>query len=169
MQSLYTKVLEKITPSKQELLAEKKLVEIIKRKVSKIEGKHSHIEWCGSSARGTHLHGDRDIDLFLMFDKKLSSKELESEGLRVAKEVFNGHKWETAYSQHPYIRGEINGFEVEIVPSYIVKSGEEKQSAVDRTPFHNKYLLKNMKITQRKDARLLKQFLKGINIKLWKF
>jgi tRNA nucleotidyltransferase (CCA-adding enzyme) len=162
MKTLYNKVLEKITPSKQELQAEKKQVEEIKKKVKKIEGKHSHIEWCGSSARGTHLKGDRDIDLFLMFDKNMPSFELEVEGLRVAKEIFGKNKWETAYSQHPYIRGEINGFEVEIVPSYIVKSGEEKQSAVDRTPFHNRYLLKNMKVTQRKDARLLKQFLKGI-------
>ncbi len=163
MKALYKKILEKITPSKQELLAEKKQVEEIKKKVKKIEGKHSHIEWCGSSARGTHLKGDRDLDLFLMFNKELSSKELEEEGLRIGKEVFDGQKWEIAYSQHPYIRGEIKGFEIEIVPSYIVKSGEEKQSAVDRTPFHNKYLLKNMKVSQRAQARLLKQFLKGIN------
>jgi len=67
MKALYKKILEKITPSKQELLAEKKQVEEIKKKVKKIEGKHSHIEWCGSSARGTHLKGDRDLDLFLMF------------------------------------------------------------------------------------------------------
>jgi len=156
-------VLAKITPPKNELLAEKKLVEEIRAKLKKIKGKHSHIEWCGSSARGTHLRGDRDLDLFLMFDKELPANELESEGLRIAKELFKGEKWELAYSQHPYVRGEIKGFEVEIVPSYIVASGAEKQSAVDRTPFHNKYLLQKMNDKQRQDSRLLKQFLKGIN------
>ncbi len=163
MNPLYKKVLAKITPPKNELLAEKKLVEEIRAKVKKIKGKHSHIEWCGSSARGTHLRGDRDLDLFLMFDKELPASELESEGLRIAKEIFGEEKWELAYSQHPYVRGEIKGFEVEIVPSYIVASGSEKQSAVDRTPFHNKYLLEKMNDKQRQDSRLLKQFLKGIN------
>ena len=163
MNKIYSKVLKKITPPASEIAKEKKMVAEIREKVAKIEGKHSHIEWCGSSARGTHLKGDKDLDLFLMFDKELSSEELETEGIRVAKSVFRGYKWEKAYSQHPYIRGVIRGFDVEIVPSYIVPSGAEKQSAVDRTPFHNKYLLKNMGEKQRQDARLLKQFLKGIN------
>ncbi|MCX6803417.1 MAG: nucleotidyltransferase domain-containing protein, partial [Candidatus Diapherotrites archaeon] len=137
MKKLYKKILNKITPSAKEILAEKKLVEEIRKKIAKIEGKHSHLEWCGSSARGTHLRGDRDLDLFVMFDKTLPPEELEKEGLRVGKSIFRGHTWEMAYSQHPYIRGKIKGFEVEIVPSYIVASGAEKQSAVDRTPFHN--------------------------------
>jgi len=103
-----------------------------------------------------------DLDLFLMFDKELNEKEFEKEGLRIGKKVFGKNKWEIAYSQHPYIRGVIKGFDVEIVPGYIVKSGNEKKSAVDRTPFHNKYLLEKMSSKQRQDARLLKQFLKGI-------
>jgi len=163
MKPLYKKVLDRITPSKKELFAEKKLVEEIRKKLSKIEGKHSHLEWCGSSARGTHLLGDKDLDLFLMFEKSLPANELEGEGLRIAKQIFGENKWELAYSQHPYVRGEINDFEVEIVPSYIVAKGSEKQSAVDRTPFHNKYLLKKMKVKQRQEVRLLKQFLKGIH------
>lgn len=163
MKKLYNKILKKITPTPAELNAEKRLVEEIRTKISKIEGKHSHLEWCGSSARGTHLRGDRDLDLFVMFDKNLPSNELEKEGLRIGKAVFRGQKWEMAYSQHPYIRGEIKGFEVEIVPSYIVSSGAEKQSAVDRTPFHNRYLLEKFSESQKQEARLLKQFLKGIN------
>ncbi|MBT7241383.1 MAG: CCA tRNA nucleotidyltransferase [Candidatus Diapherotrites archaeon] len=160
--AIYKKVLAKVTPSKSELADEKKLFISIKKEVEGLEGKHSHLEWCGSSARGTHLKGDRDLDLFLMFDKELSEKEFEKEGLRIGKEIFNGGTWEIAYSQHPYVRGVIRGFDVEIVPGYIVKNGFEKKSAVDRTPFHNKFLLEKMKSAQRQDARLLKQFLKGI-------
>lgn len=163
MKALYERVLKKITPTKKEVLAEKKLVEEIMQRVKKMGGKHSHIEWCGSSARGTHLRGDKDIDLFIMFDKKLPKSEFEREGLRIGKAIFNGERWEMAYSQHPYIRGKIKGFDVEIVPSYIVECGEKKQSAVDRTPFHNKYLLKKLSGKQRQEVRLLKQFLKGIN------
>lgn len=163
MEKILTNVSKKITPSKKEIEKEEEMVQNIRQKLSKLKGKHSHLEWCGSSARGTHLCGDRDLDLFIMFDKKLSEEELEKEGLKTAKKLFKGSKWEKAYSQHPYIRGEIKGFEIELVPSYIVESGAEKKSAVDRTPFHNKYLMERMSEKQKNDARLLKQFLKGIN------
>jgi len=162
MEKILSIVLKKITPSKKEIHAEEEMVREIRGKLSKIKGKHSHLEWCGSSARGTHLRGDRDLDLFIMFDKELSDEELENEGLSTAKKIFKGYKWEKAYSQHPYIRGIIKGFEVELVPSYIVNCGAEKKSAVDRTPFHNRYLLERMNDKQKNDARLLKQFLKGI-------
>jgi len=162
MHKILSIVLKKITPSKTEIQSEEEMVREIRQKLSKIKGKHSHIEWCGSSARGTHLCGDRDLDLFIMFDKELSEEDLEKEGLTTAKKLFKGFKWEKAYSQHPYIRGIIKGFEIELVPSYIVNSGSDKKSAVDRTPFHNKYLIERMNDKQKNDARLLKQFLKGI-------
>lgn len=161
--NIYKKVLNKITPTKKDIEEEEEIVKKIREKIKKLEGNHSHLEWCGSSARNTHLKSDRDIDLFLMFDEKMNSNQLEIEGLKIGKLIFRGHKWEKAYSQHPYIRGNINGFDIEIVPSYLVKKGNVKKSAVDRTPFHNKFLLKNLKNNQKKDVRLLKQFLKGID------
>ena len=160
---IYSKVLNKITPNKKDLEEELELFRTIEKKILSVEGSHSHLEWCGSSARNTHLKGDRDLDLFIMFEKELNEKELEKEGLKLGKIIFRGHFWEKAYSQHPYIRGIINGFDVEIIPSYIVKKGNEKKSAVDRTPFHNKYLLARMNTKQKQEVRLLKQFLKGIN------
>ncbi|HNV00989.1 MAG TPA: CCA tRNA nucleotidyltransferase [archaeon] len=163
MNKLYKNVLKKITPSKKEKMLEKKIFEEIEKKIMKIKGKHLNLEWCGSSARDTHLHNDQDLDLFVMFDRELTEKELEKEGIKIGKIVFKGKKWEKAYSQHPYIRGVYKGFDVEIVPSYKVKSGNDIKSAVDRTPFHNKYIQNGMSIEQRKDTRLLKQFMKGID------
>jgi tRNA nucleotidyltransferase (CCA-adding enzyme) len=160
---IYLQVLNKITPNKKDLAEEVKLFKKIEKKILKIEGSHSHLEWCGSSARNTHLKGDRDLDLFIMFDKELNEKDLEKEGLKLGKAIFRGHFWEKAYSQHPYIRGIINGFDVEIIPGFIVTKGNEKKSAVDRTPFHNKYLLKKLSEKQKQEVRLLKQFLKGID------
>jgi len=163
MEKMLSKILKKITPSEKEKNSEKKMVEELRQTLKKIKGKHSHIEWCGSSARNTHLKGDKDLDLFIMYDKEMPEKELEKEGLKTAKKLFKGGKWEKAYSQHPYIRGIVKGFEVELVPSYMVSSGAQRQSAVDRTPFHNKFLLEKMTKKQQEDSRLLKQFLKGIN------
>ena len=82
---IYTKVLAKVTPTKNDILEEQALFNNIEKQIFAIEGSHSHLEWCGSSARNTHLKGDRDLDLFIMFDKKMSEKELEYEGLKIGK------------------------------------------------------------------------------------
>ncbi|MBW2638348.1 MAG: CCA tRNA nucleotidyltransferase [Deltaproteobacteria bacterium] len=132
------KILRKIKPSKVDLARENSL------------------------SRNTHLKGDNDIDLFLLFDKKLNRPAFEKEGLRIGKNIFRGHHWEKAYSEHPYIRGTIKGFDVEIVPSYKIQDTSELQSAVDRTPFHTRYLQAHLKERQKDEVRLLKQFLKGI-------
>ncbi len=162
MQKLFEKVLKKIEPSEMELRAEEKIAKEIISKIKKIEGKHVDVSLAGSLARHTHLKNDRDLDIFVMFPEHLEREEFEKEGLRIGKLVFKGHKWEEAYSEHPYIRGNIKGFDVEIIPSYKVKNCDEIKSAVDRTPFHNQYLLRKLSEKQKKEARLLKQFLKGI-------
>ena len=156
------KVLEKITPSENEIEAEKKISGEILGRLKGAKGKHVDVQLCGSVARNTHLRGDRDIDIFVMFPPHISMDEFEKEGLRLGMFVFRGHKWEKAYSQHPYIRGVIRGFDVEIIPSYKVEKAEQLQSAVDRSPFHNSYLLAHLSRQQRGEVRLLKQFLKGI-------
>ncbi len=157
-----SKVIKKIKPSESELKEEKKIVKELTEKIRLIEGKHLDIVLAGSISRETHLKGDRDIDLFILFDKALSREEFEKEGLRIAKTVFRGFKWEKAFSEHPYIRGEIKGFKIEIVPSYKISDTSELQSAVDRTPFHTKYLLQHLREEQKDEVRLLRQFLKGI-------
>ena len=161
-EQILEKVLGKITPSENEIRAEKKMSEEIVQKLKAAKGKHIDVLVCGSIARNTHLRGDRDIDIFVMFPSHIPVKEFEREGLRLGIMVFRGHKWEKAYSQHPYIRGNIRGFAVEIVPSYKVERAEMLQSAVDRSPFHNAYLLSKMTKKQQGEVRLMKQFLKGI-------
>ncbi|MDO8627618.1 MAG: CCA tRNA nucleotidyltransferase, partial [Candidatus Diapherotrites archaeon] len=158
----YKKILGKITPSAEELKAEHAKSEELINKIKGIEGKHVGVILAGSISRNTHLRGDNDLDIFVLFDKELSRKEFEEEGLRIAKQVFKGHEWELAYSEHPYIRGVIDGFEVEIIPSYKIHSTVELRSAVDRTPFHTKYLQENLTEFHKPQVRLLKQFLKGI-------
>ncbi len=155
-------VIKKITPGKQERKNQEKLAEKIMKAIRTTSGSHVEVMLCGSSARDTHLKGDNDLDIFVLFPEKLDREEFEKEGLRLGKKVFRGHKWEKAFSEHPYIKGKINGFDVEIIPSYKVSKGELKQSAVDRSPFHNKYLLKKLTGKKKGEVRLLRQFLKGI-------
>ena len=114
----------------------------------------------GSTARGTWLAADRDIDLFVCFPPDLDRDELESYGLSVGRSALpDGHE---EYAEHPYVAGEFRGFDVDLVPCYDVDDATEIQSAVDRTPFHDAYLQEHLDADLAADVRLFKAFLTGI-------
>ncbi|MDU9376002.1 hypothetical protein McpSp1_05880 [Methanocorpusculaceae archaeon Sp1] len=116
----------------------------------------------GSVARGTWVRGDKDIDIFMLFPPEISREELQEKGLAAAYAVvekFSGTA-EEKYAEHPYLNAVIEGFDVDLVPCYHVSSTAEMQCAVDRTPFHTRYLLPKIG-NLREDVLLLKQFAKG--------
>ena len=116
----------------------------------------------GSTARGTWVAGDRDIDLFVRFPADLPREDLEAHGLDVGKAVLpDGHE---EYAEHPYVKGEFEGYDVDLVPCYRLDDATDIQSAVDRTPFHNDYLLDRLDDDLAGDVRLFKQFLKGVGV-----
>jgi len=114
----------------------------------------------GSTARGTWVAGDRDIDLFVRFDADLDRAELEQCGLAVGHEVLpDGHE---EYAEHPYVKGSYEGFDVDLVPCHDVETAGDLVSAVDRTPFHDAYLSARLDDDLAADVVLAKAFLKGI-------
>jgi tRNA nucleotidyltransferase (CCA-adding enzyme) len=114
----------------------------------------------GSTARGTWLAGDRDIDLFVRFPPDLPRDDLERYGLEVGNAVLpDGHE---EYAEHPYVKGEYDGFDVDCVPCYAVESAADIQSAVDRTPFHNAYLTERLDDALAGEVRVAKAFLKAV-------
>ncbi|QCC48609.1 CCA tRNA nucleotidyltransferase [Halobellus limi] len=116
----------------------------------------------GSTARGTWLAGDRDIDLFVRFPADLDRETLERYGLEIGNAVLpDGHE---EYAEHPYVTGEFEGFDVDLVPCYDVGDGSALQSAVDRTPHHNAYLRERIDDDLAGEMRVFKQFLKGIGV-----
>lgn len=153
----YKGVLKQIKPSKRERDQMNKFTNKLVKKIKKIS-KNATPLVCGSVAKDTWLSNKKEIDLFLLFPTKLSKKDLEKQGLSLAKEIvkeFNG-KYEIAFSEHPYLKAYIKGFEIDIVPCYFVKHAENLKSSVDRTPFHVKFVQKSLKASD--DVRLLKQF-----------
>ncbi|MFH0970216.1 MAG: CCA tRNA nucleotidyltransferase [Candidatus Diapherotrites archaeon] len=161
---LLRSVLKRITPSPVDLTAEEKMARFLIRKIKSTKGKHLHAILAGSIARNTHLRGDRDLDIFVFYPPTLSRERFEKEGLKLGHSVFGDNEHEEAYSEHPYIRGVINGFNVEIVPTYKVKTARDKMAAVDRTPFHAEYMRKHLSKKQQGEVRLLKQFMKGVSV-----
>jgi tRNA nucleotidyltransferase (CCA-adding enzyme) len=70
----------------------------------------------GSAARDTWLAQDHDLDIFL---------GVPPEGdliaaLEVARLVAFDH--EEKYAEHPYVHAQVDGFDVDLVPCYLVET-----------------------------------------------
>ncbi len=116
----------------------------------------------GSTARGTWLAGERDIDFFVCFPPTLDTDKLQSYGLDIGHAVLPDGREE--FAEHPYVVGELDGFDVDLVPCYAVEAATDIQSSVDRTPFHTRYLREHMTPALSRDVRVCKQFMRGVGV-----
>ena len=116
----------------------------------------------GSSSRDTWIAGDRDVDVFVRFPPGLDRDALVSYGLEIGHATLPDGVEE--YAEHPYVSGEYEGFDVDVVPCYRQESATDIQSAVDRTPFHDEYLQERLDPALAADVRLTKGFMKGIGV-----
>jgi tRNA nucleotidyltransferase (CCA-adding enzyme) len=116
----------------------------------------------GSVARDTWIHGDKDLDIFLLFDAGLTRQELEEQGLALAKEIAErvGAPYHQKYAEHPYINANVDDLDVDLVPCFRVESAAKIRSSVDRTPFHTRYISDRIGPFVD-DVLLLKQFAKA--------
>ncbi|MDO5846173.1 MAG: CCA tRNA nucleotidyltransferase [Methanocorpusculum sp.] len=155
-----TAVLSRILPSEQEraevLAMGNKLIDAVKTAAG------VPAMMTGSVARGTWVKGDKDIDIFMLFPPELTREELQEKGLAAAYAVVDrfGGTSEEKYAEHPYLNAVIEGFDVDLVPCYHVATTAEMKCAVDRTPFHTRYLIEKI-APLKEDVLLLKQFCKG--------
>jgi tRNA nucleotidyltransferase (CCA-adding enzyme) len=116
----------------------------------------------GSTARGTWTAGDLDVDVFVCFPADLDRERLERLGLDVGHAVLpEGHE---EYAEHPYVKGPVDGYDVDLVPCYAVDDATAAQSAVDRTPFHTRYVEERIDDDLAVDVRVAKQFGKATGI-----
>jgi tRNA nucleotidyltransferase (CCA-adding enzyme) len=116
----------------------------------------------GSAARGTFLSDRLDVDLFLLFPPELGRERLREEGLALGRAVLTNP--ETRYAEHPYLRGEFEGFRVDAVPGYAISDPARPLSPVDRTPFHQEYLTGRENEELVRQVRLTKQFLRALGV-----
>ena len=156
-------VLKKITPSEEESKKIHNVIQnVLEQTKNTIKPHGLSVVLAGSFTRNTWLAHKKEFDLFIQFPEDTTREKLEKLGLEVGKKIAESLKgsYLIAYAEHPYVRSKISGYDVDIVPCYKVASAEKIKSAVDRTPFHNEYLSKNLKKTQSAEVRLLKQLCK---------
>jgi tRNA nucleotidyltransferase (CCA-adding enzyme) len=156
-------VLKSIKPSEAERKRMKKVADTLIERVNrtcKMLDVPARAMLVGSAARDTWLRSERDIDIFILFPEDLSREELEKKGLAVARKVA-GKKGREQYAEHPYITTEFDGFDVDLVPCYDVADSSRIKSAVDRTPYHNRYIKERLTPKLADEVLLLKRFIYG--------
>ena len=156
-------VLKDIVPSDKE---RKEIASLTNTIVSHLTEKisktnlNARVEVVGSIAKDTWISRDRDLDIFIVFDKSTPLEELKKMGLALGKIELMGFTSETAYANHPYTINRFKEFKIDVVPCY---DSLEIITAVDRTPHHTRFVKENVG-DLRNDVRLLKQFMKGVGV-----
>src|SRR5665648_301037 len=162
MHSIFTDVLAVVKPTQQEIvniqIVAKDIISLVDKTAEDLQIE-ARGELVGSAARGTWLSGAHDLDIFITFPESTTSEELEANGISIARKVAQGCEMEERYAQHPYIHMRYAGYEVDLVPCFKVKSASQIKSAVDRTPFHNRFIKEHIN-GMEDEVLLLKQFMK---------
>lgn len=167
--ALMATALSRVTPSKTEEAAMRAGINTVIGRLSEIMGNRAELMVAGSSARGTNLSGDSDVDIFMLFDKSVGKDSMEHEAVNAAKRFVRGRKDESyvvKYAEHPYARlllGDL-GMNVDLVPAYRISSTDEMGTPVDRTQLHNEFVNAHMTSAQKGDVRVFKALLKEHSI-----
>ncbi len=160
-------VLERIKPKSEDYKRVNKVYNFIKSRVEEQLIKHeleAEVTLQGSIAKDTWLSDELDLDIFVLFPPKFSKEWLKEEAIRILVKALKDFNIQLSYAEHPYIRLNINGVFVDVVPAFKVSDPRYLKSAVDRTPLHTRYVLSKLSKEERDQVRLLKKFLKGIGV-----
>ena len=166
LNALTKRILEKITPKKEEYAKINALSRELEQKITlacQQEGVEAIVRVEGSIAKDTWLSENPDIDIFMRLPTSIPRKNLGDVGLRIAKKAAGNAEQVERFAEHPYLEIFLGGYRVDIVPCYDAKPGEW-QSATDRTPYHTDYIKTHLSKEMRGEVRLLKKFMAGIDV-----
>ncbi len=168
-EQIFAQVLDTIKPSDVEVREITYNSNRMMGALKEIIDKDVEIRVVGSIARATNLKGTADLDIFMLFDKKISKDAIVKKGLAYAKSLskrIGNTRCEIKYAEHPYARLYFNdlGIKLDLVPAYKLEKIEDKGTAVDRTPLHTDFINKNLTARQRDEVRLMKYLLRTHNI-----
>ncbi len=117
----------------------------------------------GSFAKGTWLPDHADIDIFVRIKPSVGIEKFEELGREIGSKALKNYGPKLRYSDHPYVEVFVKKVRVNVVPCYDVEQSKW-QSAADRSPFHTQYISSHFDDEKKRQARLLKKFLKSVGI-----
>jgi tRNA nucleotidyltransferase (CCA-adding enzyme) len=166
LDSILDDVIRKVTPSQEESAKVRDMTEKVMsttREVAATYPMKLTVVLAGSFVRDTWMPHKKEFDVFIQFPENTTRQDLEVYGLEIGKKVVKAlrGKFIIAFAEHPYVRARVKDYAVDIVPSYRVSSAAKIKSAVDRTPFHNRWLEKHLPREKSAQVRLMKQFIKA--------
>ena len=118
----------------------------------------------GSVAKDTWVSGDFDLDVFVSFPRSLGREWILGESLAVILDAVRILPHVVDYAQHPYVTVVYMGLEANVVPVLEAGKPGDTRLAVERTPFHTRYVSSRLPQSLKSDVRLLKSFLKGVGV-----
>ncbi|RIB35270.1 MAG: CCA tRNA nucleotidyltransferase [Candidatus Nanoclepta minutus] len=152
---MFEDILKKIKPSEEE---RKRVYEIIREIVERLEKRGLEVFLGGSFAKDTWISNNYDIDLFILFrDGEGISKKIE--------ETLKEEKMDYAKvrGSRDYFKVFYRGMEFELVPALKIGKVEDAENVIDLSPFHVSYVRSKIEGTNLADEiRLLKVFMKNI-------
>ena len=148
-------MLSNIKPTPKEERELKKVFSEIKSKL-KVDAK---VIMGGSSAKGTYLKENHDIDIYVKFQEKKYAGLNISEILERKLKTF---KPQRLHGSRDYFQFEYGGFDIEVIPIIDVKHPDEAHNITDISPFHIKWVRKHKNLTD--EIRLTKAFAKANGI-----
>ncbi len=187
-QTIREQILKEIRPTPAEIegirQAANKLESSIKRHAKEAGVPVKFFEIEGSTGiKQTQLRNASDIDAFVGLPKsfvfpggrpakKKFHKELEqffakmvTTWLTTAVKEAGATAVEVSYAEHPYLSATMGLYEVDVVLCVDLPEAELLEygpiTAMDRTPWHSRYLDRALTPDQKDDVRLLKQFFKA--------
>lgn len=166
VKKVYTEVLKRVTPTRQEKERILKLAEKLRQKVVEVaerEGLEAKVRIEGSTAKDTWLREEPEIDIFMQLPQTIPRKDLGTICLKIAKKATEGSRQVERFAEHPYLEAFVDNIRINIVPCYEAKPGEWL-SATDRTPFHTDYMKPRLNEKLCGEVRVLKKFMKGIGV-----
>ncbi len=143
-------LLKEIKPSRKEQQEVKKIIrEIIKS----IRIANTKVSLGGSSAKGTWLKNNHDIDIYIKFNPK------KYEGIDIAEVLRDNVQGTVLHGSRDYLQLKKGNYTVELIPIMEIKSVEHAQNITDISPFHAKWVNKHKKY--KGDIMLAKAFAKA--------
>ncbi len=157
VEELLERVKKKIDPGDKHAAK----VERVVKRINKSLAEKGIVAECvvgGSFAKGTHLKGDHDVDLFVRFDKRYKDKELPS--LLGKALPFKAKK---LHGSRDYYQFTYQGLTFEAVPVIKISNYSEARNVTDLSPLHVEYVKKHFKKNPwlAGEVRIAKQFCKA--------